>query len=631
MSPSPKAPPFGAVRISPPQYSDTHVTTDDTGQATVILRLGFESQFGHPLFAGIIPAPYIGLPLACAKARYAVWTGNGRLPISDFAVDVDWANESPCADWLAYVVYGQPRDFDEKGLEHFTQQQVFTKLEGAASRFRELEGTYAHSQDAIDDIVRAVRAAERETLIGPGHLTLKLPHLRDVPPELITPPEGMWHTQETASFHVNSELTHTKAPAPDALPTRFLLTSCLYPGGLLDRTPQLVNATSPSERTLSLIAQAYACSASRPDFMLMLGDQVYVDATAGLFDPQLSDGRHSDPYIQWQRSSCVRGLVSEARIEAMIDDHELADNWSPIAKDAPSLLDDGSAGRASDYVDRLKHDGLASYRAYRFNRSRTAGTDGLHGPIGPDHQPALVFMANTRTEREVRNSLNIDKARIMSAPQWADLVNWLQAAPKDAWRYLACPSMVLPRRIDACGATPASALQSDAWDGYPSSLYNLLAAICDLALNKLVLLSGDEHLASISRITLSRAATDEAPAVDTVIHSVHAPALYAPYPFANAKPDNFSQRPFSFTPSSVVSGTSTPAYHCRVETWFPEMGDGFITIDSPPEDLPGQALRISLVCSDPQRTTADMPDWLKQAAPLSIQIDKPSTSTIIAG
>ncbi|HEX5354755.1 MAG TPA: alkaline phosphatase D family protein [Aquabacterium sp.] len=629
-----KAPPFGAVSIRAPQLPEVQATKIDPDQNTVMIKLGYEPTLSTPLFAGVIPAQYMGLPEACSHARYAPWIQSRTLPVADFKVDVDWS-KYPGAEWLVYIVYAQPHEFANKDLEQAIPDRTFMELAAVAALFRKMEGRYKNSQDAIDDVVRAVRAAERETLIGPEHIKLNLPRLRDVPTGAVRLQAAIEFAENddapkapAPSFQVNH-----KAPAWDALPTRFLLTSCLYPGGILDRTPQLAGAVSPSERTLSLIAQAYVPIDSRPDFVLMLGDQVYVDATAGLFDPQVADGRHFDPYIQWQRSDCVRRVVREARMESMIDDHELADNWSPVANDATSLQDDGSPGNAHQYVAGLKDSGLRSYRAYRFDRSGTANTDGLHGPVGPDHQRQLVFMANTRTEREVRNSLNIDQARIMSAPQWAELSTWLQAVPKDAWRFLASPSMVLPRRIDACGATPASALRSDAWDGYPASLHALLAHICERGLHKLVLLSGDEHLASISRITLRKAGSHDEPALETVIHSVHAPAMYAPYPFANARPDDFSQRRFSFAaqapaPGDLATARTTP-YTCDVETWFPEMGDGFVVIESPAETDDDQRLKLRLASNNPDIVITQMPDWLNRSEYLSVQIDKYNAASII--
>jgi len=630
-----KAPPFGAVSIRAPQLSQLQLGDLDAPSRSVKLYLSFDPQLSTPLFAGVVPAQDIGLPSACTQARYALWTSTGTLPTGEFTFDVDQP-ASPGDVWLVYLVYGQPPDFGNKNLEQFSHDRTFNQLEFAAALFRRQEGSYANSQDAIDDVVRAVRAAEREALVGPNHVKLKLPPLRGLPNEPTEVSEAIDvsrrpidNGRETPPLRIAA-----KVSSQDDQPTRFFLTSCLYPGGMLDRTPLLDGATSPSDLTLSLIAQAHTSDASRPDLVLMLGDQVYVDATAGLFDPQLADGRYTDPYAQWQSSACLRRVAREARIESMVDDHELADNWAPIAQDATSLLDDGRPGRAWDYLNDIKREGLNAYRAYRANRSSKNGTDKLHGPIGPDHQRKLVFMANTRTEREVRHSLNIDQARIMSAPQWADLTNWLQAAPKDAWRYLASPSMVLPRRTDACGATPASALRSDAWDGYPASLHDLLATICELRLNKLVLLSGDEHLASISRIALRRAATAQAPEIETVVHSVHAPAMYAPYPFANAKPDDFSQRPFSFStqPSEADSPASPSAmnYTCEVETWFPEMGDGFIVIDNPAGTAEDQQLKLRLVCNDPEKVTTQMPSWLNASACLRVQIDKATAPAKIA-
>lgn len=625
-----KPPTLGTMSMRAP-FSGPQVMAVDQPAGTVKIRLAFDQKLGPPLFVGTLPAQQLGLPTASEQARYALWVETGENTCV-LLVDVDWS-AAPDDDWLVYLVYGQPPEVEGNEFGEFVYSSTFQDLRSAAARWFHANGEMVTNPDTVEALVRSVRAAESDDLIGSRHTTLRLPRLSERPRNPYKPVDLLGGLLAgTPDLAVSAISAISALEQPDSLPTRFLLTSCQYPGGMLDQATRLAQTVSPCERTLSIVDRFNQSDATRPDFILLLGDQVYVDATAGLADPKLTDGRHVDPYIQWESGPYARNVMRTSRFHAMVDDHELADNWGPVSSEAESLQDDGTPGDAAAYNQQLKALGLRAYRLYQNERSnsdaRAPDTDALHGPVGPAHQPKLVFMANTRTERQRRDSIRIEQARIMSDTQWSDMMQWLQGAPQDAWRFLASPSMVLPRRKKACGATPASAQFSDAWDGYPASLVALLAAICDLGLNKLVLLSGDEHLANISRITLCRAATPDAPRMETVIHSIHAPAMYAPYPFANAKADDFSQRSFSFswppTANGQTGGASSP-YSCQVDTWFPEMGDGFVSIDSPGASAEDQRLKVRLVYSTPDKACTPMPDWLKDATSLRVTVEQPST------
>ncbi|HRO57859.1 MAG TPA: alkaline phosphatase D family protein, partial [Burkholderiaceae bacterium] len=82
---------------------------------------------------------------------------------------------------------------------------------------------------------------------------------------------------------------------------------------------------------------------------------------------------------------------------------------------------------------------------------------------------------------------------------------------------------------------PAGVLRFDAWDGYPRSLHRLLAYIATHRLQRLVFVSGDEHLSCVARIELE---ADDGQTLAT-LHSVHCSALHAPWPFANSRPADF--------------------------------------------------------------------------------------------
>ena len=129
-------------------------------------------------------------------------------------------------------------------------------------------------------------------------------------------------------------------------------------------------------------------------------------------------------------------------------------------------------------------------------------------------------------------------------------------------------------RWSAC--QPPAALHSDAWDGYPASLHGLLAHLCDHALDHTVFLSGDEHVGCVAHVHIERLGDDGRVLAPATCHSVHTPALYAPYPFANSLAEHFADdEMFEF---SLPEGDALRRYRCTVRTWRPAVGDGFVLL-----------------------------------------------------
>ena len=67
-----------------------------------------------------------------------------------------------------------------------------------------------------------------------------------------------------------------------------------------------------------------------PEFVVLSGDQVYVDPTNGLMDPSLKDDEEYElPYENFLRAPAVRRVLKRLPVYAMLDDHEIANNWEP--------------------------------------------------------------------------------------------------------------------------------------------------------------------------------------------------------------------------------------------------------------------------------------------------------------
>ena len=361
--------------------------------------------------------------------------------------------------------------------------------------------------------------------------------------------------------------------------TRVVFGSCQYPAGMLvesiahasyDRLRATVErgAAEPVEP---------AAAAPQPAVraLLLLGDQVYTDATAGLFDPTDADARDVKPYERLFRIPSLRWLLRRVPAFMMLDDHELIDGWEPAR--------DGTVNAA-----RL-HAGRAGYLKFQ----RCAGPP-RPPAIGDSTHPLWYrfevdglpfFMVDSRTERTPRSAATLADARMISNAQYAALREWLlahhardqadgrigdHARPK----FVASPAMMFPRRLRCHEpGTSAGALRADAWDGYPDTCNRLLALIAAERIENVVFLSGDEHLAVVARATVQREGTEP-----VTVHSVHCPALFAPYPFANGTPAQFAESE-SWTFGDPQAGADGPLHRCTVRASFFGPGNGFAMVD----------------------------------------------------
>lgn len=410
-------------------------------------------------------------------------------------------------------------------------------------------------------------------------------------------------------------LPASQAPLPPA-GLRLLVAGCLYPAGLLDRAPLQQAAAwphpgeplppcGPANQSLHDIAQWRQRHPDTPlDLALLIGDQIYADATAGLFDPPVADGRYTRAHRQWLGNRYLVRALLGLPVHTLPDDHEITDNWEALSPGHP-------AHRANE---QLRDAALHSYRHHQHFAWPPLRHEQGDMPAGRprfayafDQGGLPFFMADTRTEREPRRLATLEQAHIMDRAQWDALSRWLAVhgpAPRPA--FIACPSIVLPRRLATDSLSPATALRSDAWDGYPRSLHGLLARLYDVRARQVVLLSGDEHLSSAVEITLRR--EGDGPQDAVVLHSVHSSALYAPYPFANTLPEDLRfHDDFHF---EVPQAGQARRYHCRVRPLAVSPGDGFaILAAEPPTGDQGWRVRLRFVKAG-DGAEADAAPWI---------------------
>ena len=365
-------------------------------------------------------------------------------------------------------------------------------------------------------------------------------------------------------------MSRTAAPLPPAAPLTLALASCQYPAGMLDGSVRVgtdpAQGIGPAHRSLWRLAQAGPGRGRRA--LIIAGDQVYADATAGLFDPTTVDDALRTAWGRLLFDNPAYHAVAAAwpLAYSLPDDHEIGDNWEP------------ETGREREPNEALLQQGIRAYLRHGRGLSPPSGVglpwrrgDRLWFANPPEIADHRFFFADTRSERERRSAATLHRARIMRREQAAALGEWIRDAPRDRPSFVVSPAMLLPRRL-ALREQPLAALHSDAWAGYPASLHALLAAIQASGNSCFVFLSGDEHRACVARLTIS-ALDGRTPPV--AVHSVHTAALYAPFPFANAIDEEFAHPDeFDFCGADDAPGAA-PTHRCRVETWHPRPGDGF--------------------------------------------------------
>src|SRR6266496_555959 len=358
------------------------------------------------------------------------------------------------------------------------------------------------------------------------------------------------------ALQLRSGLSEIRGPAVAESEITFAVASCQYPSGLLEGKV----ACASYER---LRDRLDGSDAGRPQCLLLVGDQIYVDGTAGLFDPTAGFDRFVRPYEIFHRLEPVRDITRRLPTYMLLDDHEIVDNWEPGIDDVRP--------------DPIMLEGRRSYLKFE----RAAGPKPQR-PIGDSTDPMWYrhavngfpfFMADTRTERRTRSVHDIERARIMSRAQFTMLLNWLQQQDPRRPKFVASPAMLLPRHLRSIQhGAPVSALRADGWEGYPVSLYRLLAWIGANEIRNVVFVSGDEHLACVARVTITPQTGRP-----VIVHSVHSSPLFAPFPFANSVPEDLVAKE-SFAFEADVPGHGPKRFECAVDTTFADAGDGFAVL-----------------------------------------------------
>jgi alkaline phosphatase D len=341
----------------------------------------------------------------------------------------------------------------------------------------------------------------------------------------------------------------------------FALAACQYPPGLLDASPGWELDASQAGPGLASLARLHRFTRSTArgrdcSLVLFAGDQIYADASGGLADSRSGIERYARGYGEFKAGPVRLLPPTVARVVQAIDDHEIVDNWEP----SPGA----SHGGNGPWFDVARQ---AAWHHRWDAGARIGGPELLWHEF--DWRGAAFFIADARCERESRRVANWSSARLWSTAQRDAFGEWLlrgEARPK----FVLCGSLPLPRRRTTVEHA-ASCLRSDAWDGYPHSLHELLGAVWRHRASGLVFLSGDEHRSGWVSAEISAVDGDDRAPVR--IHSVHSSALYAPWPFAITAAEELAA-PDAFE----FDGPDGRRLRCVVSAWMDHPGDGFAVL-----------------------------------------------------
>ena len=296
------------------------------------------------------------------------------------------------------------------------------------------------------------------------------------------------------------------------------------------------------------------------DHVLFLGDQIYADSTANIFDPKVIYEKYRNRYRYAFNGRYSKHVFANVPSYFVIDDHEIDNNWSGGSYQHLTQTDrhnkkidikmafkeamnfqmhheinknqetDINIGIDTQNLSASKPDTITSIPVVE-NQILNEGTKFSYNFKSVD-RPFFVF--DTRSQRNHKER-NCYKA-IVNEEQIEEFETWLEFN-KDIKSsnilFLASASPISP--FSKNFVKHASVGQNfDTLLAYPGLIKKIINLLSTHAKNKKIIwLTGDPHLSSFAKLNLS-CNNDH---VD--IYNICASGLFAPFPFANSNSHDF--------------------------------------------------------------------------------------------
>ncbi|MDH3469574.1 MAG: hypothetical protein OES26_27425, partial [Gammaproteobacteria bacterium] len=295
--------------------------------------------------------------------------------------------------WLALMIYNESKELHEYNYGYYTNVTVVLGVEGVpyiGKVIPERDWVFPHdnlfdmtdspdaveelekkllenggllSNDTFDQILTPVIELMSRVEMDEGYF--RDPLTNEDRPELITDEDfhnyfGSYVPSLAEADAVIDRLVEEDFDLRDGLmpdwsdaaegECRFVLSSCQYPAGFLDGSLAYQGYADTLRRIdpTAIVSGGLGNDGAGivPRFAILTGDQIYADASAGLFDPSVKRGRFELPYHMWLRFPRVRGVLRQFPSFMVLDDHEIIDNWEPVPGDIANrrLRDSGHAG-----------------------------------------------------------------------------------------------------------------------------------------------------------------------------------------------------------------------------------------------------------------------------------------------
>ncbi|MFN0161319.1 MAG: alkaline phosphatase D family protein [Burkholderiales bacterium] len=362
-------------------------------------------------------------------------------------------------------------------------------------------------------------------------------------------------------------------------PLRFMAGCCRYPG----------MGFEAARADAALLEMASIARSDPPDFCLMVGDQIYADATAALVDSSSPVEKIALRYRSAWATAGMRAVTGTIPTYMTLDDHEIDDNWSRdrIRKPAQS---DASSLRDHEAALRLYRTACGAYSAYQWAHSPRNRMDlpGFNYDFDCGGYP--FFVLDTRTRRDRFGAAGAPAA--IDERQLEALLDWLRQKPAaDKPRFVVTGSVLFPG-LAAFRTDGSEDLTADTWQLSSAQRMRVLDAVVQSRARNIVFISGDYHCHAVAELSWGGECRALAVAV---------PALYAPFPAANAKG-------WEVLPREVIGLHDGTQVEVNASTGE---GSGFAEIALEPKD-PGQwRLTTTMRCID-FNASVDMPAFGRQ-------------------
>ena len=247
----------------------------------------------------------------------------------------------------------------------------------------------------------------------------------------------------------------------------LLLGSCRQPGTFVNR--ELADAMA--QQMVKEIDRAR--EGGVPLALMLMGDQIYFDATAEMFDNHTVHEKFIERYETAYNSPGMRELMSRIPTYMMLDDHEVFDGWEELRmirhdKPDPSTV---SAMRA-----RTETEGRRAFEGYQWSHGpspngarRRPDANGYWYPLKVAGFP--VFVMDTRSRR-TRSAENLDGhgATLVHNDQFEALETFLKHAQsdhKDVPKFVVIQAPIAPIVKTMCSNAPY-AMSKTAGQGFPT-------------------------------------------------------------------------------------------------------------------------------------------------------------------